>query len=343
MWDQLRFEHEGYLYGLLFIPLLLLLFVWMQYRQRKALSQWGDSQTGARFLIDFPAYKRWVKLGLLAVAVGLLSFGLANLQYGSKEQEVKQKGVDVVIALDLSKSMLTEDVEPSRLQKAKYFIRQVLNKLVNDRVGLIVFAGNAYLQMPLTVDYSAANLFLNTVSTEMVPTQGTAIGDAVELSMEAFDENQEQHQAVVIISDGENHSGDALKAVKKANNKGVTVHTIGVGTKEGAPIPLKEGGNQVDFVRNKKGEVVVSQLNENILQQIAEKGDGVYLPLKNNRQTVKAFDKALNQMEQRKIDKKVYTDYSDQFQYFLAGALVLLLLEFLLTERSSKFFEKLNL
>lgn len=343
MWDQLRFEHEGYLYGLLLIPVLVLLFVFMQYRQKKALRQWGDSRTGERFLIDFPAYKRWVKLTLLAAAVGFLSLGLANLQYGSKEKKVEQKGVDVVIALDLSKSMLTEDVEPNRLKKAKYFIRQMLNKLVNDRVGIIVFAGNAYMQMPLTVDYSAANLFLNSLSTEMVPTQGTAIGDAIELSMEAFDENQKQHQAVVVISDGENHSGDALKAVKKANSKGVTVHTIGVGTKKGAPIPVKEGGNQVDFVRNKKGEVVVSQLNETILKQIAEKGDGVYLHLRNNQQTVKAFDKALNQMEQRKFDKKVYTDYRDQFQYFLAGALLLLLVEFFLKERSNKFFEKLNL
>ena len=343
MWDQLRFEHEGYLYGLLLIPALVLLFAFMQYRQRKALRQWGDRHTIKGFLIDFPVYKRWVKLSLLAVAVGLLSLGLANLQYGSKEQEVKQKGVDVVIALDLSKSMLTEDVEPNRLQKAQYFIRQVLNKMANDRVGLIVFAGNAYMQMPLTVDYAAANLFLNSVSTEMVPTQGTAIGDALELGMKAFDENQDQHQAVVIISDGENHAGDALKAVEKANSKGVIVHSIGVGTKEGAPIPEKEGGNRVDFVRNNKGEVVVSQLNEAILQQIAEKGDGVYLPLRNNRQTVEAFGKALNQMEQRQIEKKVYTDYSDHFQYFLGGALLLIIVEFLLPERRSKFFEKLKL
>jgi Ca-activated chloride channel family protein len=343
MWDQLRFEHEGYLYGLLLIPLLVVLFVFMQYRKRKALRQWGDSRTRARFLIEPPTYKRWVKLGLLAVAVGLLSLGLANLQYGSKEQEVKQKGVDVVIALDLSKSMLTEDVEPNRLQKAQYFIRQVLNELVNDRVGLIVFAGNAYMQMPLTVDYSAANLFLNSVSTEMVPTQGTAIGDALELSMKAFDENQKQHQAVVIISDGENHSGDALKAAKKAHSKGITIHTVGVGTKKGAPIPVKAGSGEIEFVRNKKGEVVVSQLNAGILRQIADKGGGVYLPLVNNRQTVKAFDKALNQMEQRKFDKKVYTDYSDHFQYFLAGTLLLLLVEFLLPERSSKVFKKLNL
>lgn len=342
MLDQLRFENDVYLYGLLLSPLLVVLFLVMQYRRRQALKKWGDSGTVQQFLVGYPVYKRWVKVSLLAVAVALMALGLANLQYGSKEREVSRKGVDVMVALDLSKSMLTEDVEPDRLRKARYFIRQVLKKMANDRVGLIVFAGNAYMQMPLTVDYAAANLFLNSVNTNMVPTQGTAIGDALNLGAEAFKKGQEPHRSIVIISDGENHSGDAVEAAKKAHEKGILVHTVGVGTIEGGPIPQKASGQQVDFVRNQKGEVVVSQLNDNILKKVAEKGGGVYLPLYNTQQTVAAFDEALNKMEKRAIDSKVYTDYTDHFQYFLGGALLLMVIEFLITERKSKLFQKLK-
>ncbi len=343
MLDQLRFEHEVYLYGLLASPLLVLLFILMQNRRKKALKQWGNRLTLQRFLVEHPVYKRMVKVGFLALALAFMALGLANLQYGSKEQKVSQRGIDVVVALDLSRSMLTEDVQPNRLRKARYFIRQMLTKLANDRVGLIVFAGNAYMQMPLTVDYAAANLFLNSVSTEMVPTQGTAIGDALRLGAEAFDKGQEQHRVMVVISDGENHVGNALRAAEKARSKGIVVHTVGVGTPDGGPIPQKAGGRQVDFVRNQKGEVVVSQLNDTILKKVAEKGGGAYLPLNNTQQTVKAFGQALNRMERRKIDTKVYTDYTDHFQYFLGGALLLLVVDFLITERKSRFFDKLKI
>lgn len=342
MLEQLRFENEAYLYGIALAPVLILLFLWMQYRQGKALRQWGHMPTLQQFLTDYPVYKRWVKVSLLAVAVALLSLGLANLQYGSKEKQVTQKGVDIIIALDLSKSMLAEDIEPSRLKKARFFIRQLLTELTNDRVGLVVFAGNAYMQMPLTVDYAAANLFLNSVGTDMIPTQGTAIGDALELGQQAFENNQEQYKTMLVISDGENHAGGAVQAAKKAQEKDIVVHTIGIGTADGAPIPIKKGGKQIDFVRN-DGEVVVSQLNEDILKTIAEKGGGQFLSLQNTAQTVEAFSKALNQMEKRKIDTKVYTDYTDHFQYFLGAALFLFVIEFLITERKSRFLEKLKL
>lgn len=342
MLEQIRFEHDFYLYGLLIIPLLLMLFAWMQYRQKQALRQWGDSETVKQFLTGYSTYKRWLKITLLAIATAFLVLGLANLQYGSKEKKVTQKGVDVVIALDLSRSMLAEDVKPSRLKKAKFFIRQVLEQLVNDRVGLVVFAGNAYMQMPLTVDYAAANLFMNTVNTNIVPTQGTAIGDAVKLGVEAFEEDQEQYKTMLVISDGENHSGDAKEAAETAKANDVIVHTIGVGTSDGAPIPVQENGRK-NFVKNSKGEVVVSQMNDKILKAIAEKGGGAYIPLRNTQQAVQAFSNALDQMEKRKIDTKVYTDYSDHFQYFLGAALLFLVAEFLITERKSRIFEKLKL
>ena len=342
MLEQLRFENEVYLYGILLGPVLILLFLWMQYRQRKALRQWGNMETIQQFLTDYPVYKRWVKVSLLALATALLCLGLANLQYGSKEKQVTQKGVDVVVALDLSKSMLAEDPEPSRLKKAKFFIRQLLTKLTNDRVGLVVFAGNAYMQMPLTVDYAAANLFLNSVDTDMIPTQGTAIGDALELGQQAFEDNQEQYKTMLVISDGENHAGGALEAAEKARAQDIVVHTIGIGTADGAPIPIKKGGKQVDFVRD-DGEVVVSQMNKNILKTVAEKGGGQYLPLQNTKQTVEAFSKALNEMDKREINTKVYTDYTDHFQYFLGAALFLLVAEFVITERKSRFFEKFKL
>lgn len=341
--EQLRFENEFFLYGLFLVPVLLGLFLLMQYRRKKALQAWGDEETVKHLMPDLSAYKRWTKLILLAMALTFLTLGMANLQYGSEKKEVERKGLDVMVALDLSKSMLAEDIKPSRLEKAKLFIREMLKKLTNDRIGLIIFAGNAYTQMPLTGDYAAANIFLNTVNTEMVPTQGTAIGDAITLGQESFDEEQAKYKTMVIISDGENHQGDAVSAAQKAEEKGVVINTIGVGSEEGDPIPVKRDGRQVDFVRNQEGEVVVSKMNPNILQDIAANGNGEFFHLRDTRQTVEGLMESIEQMEKRKLDTKVYTDYTDHFQIFLGAALLLIVVEFILTERKSRLMEKVGL
>ena len=340
--EQVRFENDIYLYGLLLIPLLLGLFLWMQYRRKQALRAWGFEETVKQLIPDRPKYKRQLKFTLIGLAAAFLCLGMANLQYGTKQKEVKRKGLDVMIALDLSKSMMAEDVKPSRLKKAKLFIRELLEKLTNDRIGLVIFAGNAYVQMPLTVDYAAANIFLNTVSTDMVPTQGTAIGEAIEMGNKSFNSQSEKYKTMVVISDGENHEGDAIQAAKNAAKEGVVINTIGIGSENGAPIPVKKHGKQVDFVRNQEGEVVVSKMNPDILKSIAEKGGGQYFNLDNTRETVQQLMESIEQMEQRKLDTKIYTDYSDHFQYFLGGALLLMIAEFLITERRNRFFEKMK-
>lgn len=340
--EQLRFENEFYLYGLLLVPLLMGLFFLMQYRRKKALREWGNERTVKQLMPDISRFKRPLKLGLLAVALAFLCLGMANLQYGSKKKEVERKGLDVMIALDLSKSMLAEDINPNRLQKAKLFIREMLTELTNDRIGLIIFGGNAYVQMPLTSDYAAASIFLNSLSTQMVPTQGTAIGDAIDLGRESFEQEQEQYKTMVIISDGENHQGDAVKAAKAANEANITVNTIGVGSEEGSPIPVKRNGEKVDFLRDQEGEVVVSKMNPSIVENIAQNGGGEYFRLQDIRETVKGLMNAIEKMEKRKIDTKVYTDYTDHFQYFLGAALLLMIVEFVITERKSRLMEKIG-
>ena len=340
--DQIRFENELYLFGLLLIPVLLILFMWMQYRRNKAFKAWGHEDTVRQLMPELPKYKRTVKIVLLGLAAAFISLGMANLQYGSKEKEVERKGLDVMIVLDLSKSMLAEDVEPNRLDKAKLFIRELLKEFTNDRVGLIIFAGNAYVQMPLTVDYAAANIFLNSISTDMVPTQGTAIGDAIELSEKAFNKKQEKYKTLLIISDGENHQEGTVKLAEKAQAEGVVINTVGVGSEDGAPIPVKRNGRQMDYVRNQAGDIVVSKMNPDILKEIAGKGGGEFFRLRDSRETVQSVTSAIEVMEKRKMDTKIYTDYTDHFQYFLGGALLLLILEFLITERKSRLFEKIG-
>lgn len=340
--EQLRFENDVYLYGLLLVPLLVGLFLLMRYRRKKSLEQWGYEETVKKLMPDISGYKRSVKCLLLALAVVFLSLGMANLQYGSKEKEMEVKGLDVMIALDLSKSMLAEDSKPNRLKKAKLFIRQLMEKLTNDRVGLIIFAGNAYVQMPLTVDHAAANIFLNTLSTEMVPTQGTAIGDAIELAQESFDEKMNKHKTIVLISDGENNQGNAVIAAEKAKKAGIAVNTVGVGSKKGAPIPVKRNGRQVDFVRNQEGEVVVSKMNPAVLEDIAQKSGGSYLGLNDTRGAVQSLMGSIEKMEKRKMETKVYTDYIDHFQYFLGAALLFMVVEFVITERKSRLSENLG-
>ncbi len=340
--EQLRFENELFLYGILLLPILLGLFLLMQYRRRKALREWGDERTVKQLMPDLSRFKRPLKLSLLGIALVFLCFGMANLQYGSKKKEVERKGLDVMIALDLSKSMLAKDTKPSRLQKAKLFIREMLKELTNDRIGLIIFGGNAYVQMPLTSDYAAANIFLNSLSTEMVPTQGTAIGDAIDLARESFDQKQEKYKTMVVISDGENHQGDAVSAAKKANEDDIALNTIGVGSEEGSPIPIKEDGQKADFLRDQQGEVVVSKMNASILENIAKNGNGEYFRLNDIKETVSGLMNAIERMEKRKIDTKVYTDYTDHFQYFLGAALLFMVLEFVITERKSRLMQKIG-
>src|SRR5436190_2713512 len=259
---MLRFAHFEYLFALALVPVVIILFILMIFHKRKAVKKFGDVILFRQLAADTSRAKPVLKLIVFLFAYSLIVVGLANPQIGTKLEEVKREGVDVIIALDVSNSMKAEDIKPNRLERAKQAISRLIDKLENDRIGIIVFAGQAYVQLPITTDFNAAKLFLSTIDTDIIPTQGTAIGAAIDLSAQSFVGNDNKHKALIIITDGENHEDDAMEAAKKANEDGVIIHTIGMGSPDGAPIPIYRNGVQVDFMKDQDGVTVVTKLDQ---------------------------------------------------------------------------------
>ena len=338
-----KFEHSTYfwlLWGLL--PLALAFFSFLIWRS-KAINKFGRSELVNRLAPFIPKHKHQVKFFLGSLALVLIVFGLANLQIGASYEKVKREGVDIMIALDVSNSMNAEDIKPSRLIRSKQFISNFIRQLSSDRIGLIIFAGKSYLQMPITSDYSAGSMYLNAIESKMVPTQGTAIGEAVRMAMDAFENGGKKNRALIVITDGENHEGDAVDAIKEATEAGIMVHTIGVGTPKGAPIPVYSGSRQVDYKRDKDNSIVLTKLNETMLQQISALGGGEYMRLTNGRDETKMIMSSLEKLETEQFEEKVFSNYQDWFQLFLIPALLLLIIDFLITEKKSLILKKLNL
>ncbi len=329
-----RFEFIEHLYWLAGLVPLVLAFVLYVLWRRRAIKRLGDVGLLERLMPLRSKRKHTIKFVLAALAFAAIVVAYANPQVGKSFEKVKRSGIDVIIAVDVSKSMLAEDVKPNRMARARQFVSRVIDELQNDRVGLIVFAGNAYLQMPLTTDKAATRLFLKTMSTEIVPTQGTAIGDAIRLAERSFELEEEQHKALIIITDGENHEGEALVAAEEAAEKGIVINAVGVGDPKGAPIPVN-GRSGNDFKRDREGNIVLSKLNETMLQQLAAKGNGEYFRLNAGTEELSALIDNLNTMEKKDFDEQVVTDYEDQFQYVVLLAIILLTLEFLISLRKS--------
>src|SRR6195952_3819015 len=271
---MLRFAYIEYLWGLAAIPVFLLFFIRVTRWKSKAIKALGDRNVIDKIVPDVSFSTPRLKFILFILAYVFLIIGIADPQIGSKMEEEKRKGADLMILLDVSNSMLSQDMVPNRLENAKQAIAQLIDNLHSDRIGIIVFAGEAYVQLPVTTDYSAAKLFLNTINTNMVPTQGTAIGAAIDLGMKSFDFKNGTGKAMIIITDGENHEDDAVAAAKNATDKDVTVHVIGVGSPEGAPIPIYQGSKQIGFHLDSAGKTVVSKLNEEMGKEIAAAGNG---------------------------------------------------------------------
>ncbi|MFT6850563.1 MAG: Ca-activated chloride channel family protein [Sphingobacteriales bacterium] len=328
--EILKFEHSEYLYALALVPVLWLLFALYKRWRRKKLAIWGDPKSAQRLLKHVSTKNRAWKAALIIIAVGFTVLGLANLQQGSELKEVKLKGVDMMIALDLSRSMEATDVSPSRLDRAKLFISQLLNDLGNDRVGLIIFAGNAYVQMPLTADKDAASLFLSSLNTDIMPSQGTAIGEAIDLAGEAFRQTAEKNRVMLIISDGENHEPGAIEKIEELAKEGVIVHTVGVGSEKGGPIPVGRTG---DYRRDKEGNIILSKLNEPMLIDLADKGNGNYFRISNGREEISRLTAEIDKMEKNEQETQIFADYDDKFQYFLGFAFLLAFAEILILER----------
>ena len=338
-----RFESEIWLYVLLVIPVLLLVF-WFNARWRKkVLKQLGDANILQNLMPTLStALPRWKRL-LFTLGLVFVLVGMANPQIGTKYEEVKREGFELMICLDVSNSMLAEDLTPNRLERAKQAISRLVDRLKNDKIGIVVFAGEAYIQLPMTVDHSAAKLFLRSIDTDIVSTQGTAIGKAVDLAMSSFSTNSKANKSIIVITDGENHEDDALKQAAAAVEQGIKVHTIGIGSLDGTPIPMYKRGQMLGYRKDREGNTVVTKLNETMLQQIAASGEGTYVRANNSRTGLNALMDELEGMEREEFDSKMFTSYEDRFQYFIAVALLLLLIEVLLPSRKLKVFGGLNL
>jgi Ca-activated chloride channel family protein len=340
---MIRFENIEYLYGLLLIPLFVLAFILYLIWKKRALKRFGEMPVISRLLPEMSSVKPVIKFSLLMIGYVFLLIGAANPQIGSKLEKVERKGADLMIALDVSNSMLAQDVRPDRITRATQAISKLIDELGGDRIGIVVFAGKAYMQLPITTDYAAAKMFLSTISPGMVPTQGTAIAEAIEMATGAFKQD-DRSKALIIITDGEDHEGDALKAAQEAAEKGIRIYTIGMGSAEGTPIPVyDQNGNQMGFKKDKQGQTVISKLNETILQQIASAGNGIYIRATTGRDGLGRIFEEINQLEKAEIETQMFSEYEDRYQYFIAIALLFLLLEFLLPEKKSKWADKIKL
>jgi Ca-activated chloride channel family protein len=326
-----RFEHIENLWFLLAVIPVTGMFIFFFFWRKRALNRFGNRALVLQLIPDFSNRKITVKFILILLAYIFIILGFANPQIGTKQEKIKRNGIDVMIALDVSNSMLSEDVKPSRLERAKNFISNFIDKLDNDRLGLIVFAGKAYMQLPLTVDYSAAKMYLHIVNPGMVPTQGTSFSEAISMAQDAFVKGETGHKALIIITDGDDNEGGVEEKVKDAAKDGIKIYTIGIGSPNGSPIPM---GN--DFKRDEDGNIVLSKLNVAMLKEMAENGNGKFLLLGSGNDEVDALIKDLKGVAAKQYEEMVFTDFDDQFQWCLGIAAVFLLIEWSLSERRSK-------
>lgn len=335
-----RFGEPIYLYLLLIIPLLVVFYIYTNYRRRKKLRQYGDPELMAHLMPNVSKYRPNVKFWLVTVALVMVIFMLARPQFGSKMETVKRQGVETVVALDISNSMLAQDVTPSRLEKSKQLVSRLVETFNNDKVAMIVFAGEAFTQLPITSDYISAKMFLETISPSLITTQGTDIRGAIDLAMKSFTPNEGVGRAIVLITDGENHEGGAVEAAQQAAEKGVRVFVLGVGSPDGSPIPV-EGTN--DFRRDKDGNVVVTKLNEQMCQEIAKAGNGMYVRVDNTNNAERALNAEINKLAKADVETQVYTEFDEQFDVLAWLALILLAVDVMLLNRKNPLFKNVKL
>jgi len=343
MESAFRFGDQRFLIGLLAIPVLVFLFYLMRSVIKRRMLRWADEKLMTRLMPEVSSSRSQVRLVLWMAALGLMIIAFARPQFGTRLAEVKKKGIELIIALDVSNSMLAEDIQPNRLENAKMAISRLIDRLENDKIGLIVFAGDAYIQMPVTTDYAAAKLFLNSISPNIVPKQGTAIGAAIKLAMRSFTPESEKSRAIVIITDGENHEEGAEEAAKEALAAGIRVHTIGIGSPQGVPIPMNGPDGRQDFRKDASGNVIISKLNEELLRNIAAAADGIYVRATASRTGLNNILDEMNQMEKKEIQMKVYSEYDEQFLYYAGMALLILLIDSFISFRKSRWIRNLRI
>ena len=336
---MLRFEDPIYLWMLFIIPILVLMRFIVWQKRKRNLRKFGDPSLLKEMMPDVSKYRPTIKFCLLLSAITILIFMIARPQVGSKISHEKREGIEVLIALDISNSMLAQDVIPSRLEKSKLLIEDLVDHFTNDKVGLVVFAGDAFVQLPITNDYVSAKMFLQNINPSLITTQGTDLARAISLSQSCFTQREHIGRAIIVITDGEDHEGGALEAAREAYKKGINVFILGVGTSKGAPIPDGNGG----YLKDNSGQTVLSALNEQMCQQVAKAGNGVYIHVDNTSDAQEKLNKELSKLQSGISDTVVYSEYNEQFQIFGIILLLLLIVETILLESRNPLFKQINL
>ncbi len=341
---MIQLDEKIYFYLLFIIPIMMTLFLLLQIWKKSTQNRFAEAVLLKRLTPNKSSFKSTLKLLVLILGLSCLVLGLVNPKIGTKMETVKRQGVDIVFAVDVSKSMLAEDIAPNRLEKAKRLVSEIINQLASDRIGIIAYAGQAYPQLPITTDYGAAKMFLQGMNTNMLSSQGTAIDAAIELASTYYDDEEQTNRVLFIISDGEDHSeGKATDAVELAVEEGIKVYTIGVGKPKGGPIPIKRNGVIESLKKDKYGEVVITKLNEEILVDIASEGNGSYINGENTEEAVDIIKEELEQMDKKEFEAKQFAEFKDQFQWFLGAGLFFLFLDVFLLDRKTNWLRKLNL
>ncbi|MDB4352821.1 VWA domain-containing protein, partial [Porticoccaceae bacterium] len=305
--------------------------------------KFADSSMLKRLSPNRSIFKSVLKVIVLSLVFFCLTIALVNPKIGTKLETVKREGVDIVFAVDVSKSMLAEDIAPNRLEKSKQLVTQIINNLASDRVGIIAYAGKAFPQLPITTDYASAKMFLQSMDTNMLSSQGTAIDEAIKLAKTYFDDEEQTNRVLIIISDGEDHSEQAAIVAEEASEEGIRIFTIGVGDVKGGPIPEKRNGVVLNYKKDRQGETVITKLNEETLQNIASEANGAYINGENTKDVVENIREILNAMDKTEFEAKEFADFKDQFQWFLGFGIFFLLIDILLLERKTAWLKKLNL
>jgi Ca-activated chloride channel family protein len=341
MYDEL--DEKKYLYLLIVIPILVLIFLFNLYWKRKKQKEFGDLKLVRKLTPEKSVFKSTLKITVFLLALACLILGLVNPKLGTKVETVKREGIDIVFAIDVSKSMLAEDVVPNRLEKTKQIVSQIINQLGSDRIGIVAYAGSAFPVLPITTDYSVAKMFLQSMNPGMVSSQGTSLDEAIHLSSTFFSEDSKVSKLVIMISDGEDHSEGIEGATEEANKNGLKIITIGVGTEKGGPIPLKRNGVVESFQRDQNGEVVVTKLNETTLKEIAKNTQGGYINGNNTKEVVDYVKHALENIEKSEFETKQFANYQSQFQWLLGIAFFLFFIDIFFLEKKTNWVKKMNL
>ena len=338
-----QLEEKIWFWLLLIIPVMVVVFLWTLLWKKRVQKKFGNTSTLKRLSPDQSVFKSVLKFCVLSLSIGCFVIALVNPKIGTKLETIKREGVDIVFAIDVSKSMLAEDVAPNRLEKSKQLVTQIINNLASDRIGIIAYAGKAFPQLPITTDYGTAKMFLQSMNTDMLSSQGTAIDEAIQLSRNYFDDEEQTNRVLVIISDGEDHNDLSVEVAEAASEEGIKIYTIGVGSEKGGPIPLKRNGVVMSYKKDKNNETVITKLNAETLKLIAAEAKGEYIDGNTTSAVVEQIRDILNKMDKKEFEAKEFAEYKDQFQWFLGLGLFFLILDILFLERKTAWLKRLNL